>query len=172
MLKNRIDSQLLEGNGSTPNLWGASNLAAVQTQALGGDPVPDAVFKAMTKVRGTAAGTGFGEPSAVVLHPNDWQSIRLLRTADGVYIYGNPTERGPDTLWGVPVLVTSAKTENTGLVGDFQGYAALFMKGGVTFKVTDSHSTNFIYGIQAIRATVRLAAVYFRETAFCTVTGI
>ena len=172
MLKSRIDSQLLEGNGSTPNLWGASNLGSVQTQALGGDPVPDAIFKAMTKVRGTSAGTGFAEPSAIVLHPNDWQSVRLLRTADGIYVYGNPTERGPDTLWGVPVLVTSAKTENTGLVGDFQGYAALFMKGGVTFKVTDSHSTNFIYGIQAIRATVRLAAVYFRDTAFCTVTGI
>lgn len=172
MLKNRIDSQLLEGNGTTPNIWGAAQLASIQTQAKGTDPTPDAIFKAMTKVRGTTAGTGFAEPSAICLHPNDWEPIRLLRTADGIYIFGNPTEKGPDTLWGVPALVTSAKTENTGLVGDFRGYAGLFIKRGVTFKVTDSHASNFIYGIQNIRADIRLAAVYFRDSAFSTITGI
>lgn len=172
MLQNRIDSQLLQGNGATPNLWGAANLASIQTQAKSTDPTPDAIFKAMTKVRGTAAGTGFAEPSAVVLHPNDWQDIRLLRTADGIYIFGSPTEPGPERIWGVPVLVTSAKTENTGLVGDWTGYAALFMRRGITFKITDSHASYFIYGIQAIRADVRLAAVYFRDSAFCTVTSI
>ncbi len=172
MLRNRIDSQLLQGNGTTPNLWGASNLASVQTQAKSTDPTPDAIFKAMTKIRGTTAGTGFAEPSAVCLHPNDWQDIRLLRTADGIYIFGNPTDPGPDRIWGVPVVVTSAKTENTGLVGDFRGYAAVFMKRGISFKVSDSHASYFIYGVQAIRADIRMAAVYFRDTAFCTVTSI
>jgi len=172
MLKSRIDSQLLEGDGSTPNLWGAANLSSIQTQAKGTDPVPDAIFKAMTKVRGTTAGTGFAEPSAVVLHPNDWQSIRLLRTADGIYIFGSPTEPGPERIWGVPVVVTSAKTENTGLVGDWSGYSALFMKRGIQFKVTDSHASYFISGVQAIRCDVRLAAVYFRDSAWCTVTSI
>ncbi len=172
MLKNRIDSQLLQGNGTTPNLWGAANLASIQTQAKGNDPTLDAIFKAMTKIRGTTAGTGFAEPSAVVLHPNDWQDIRLLRTADGIYIFGSPTEPGPERIWGVPVLVTSAKTENTGLVGDWSGYAALFMRRGIEFKVTDSHASYFIYGVQAIRADIRLAAVYFRDSAWATVTSI
>ena len=172
MLQNRIDSQLLEGNGTTPNLWGAANLASIQTQAKGTDPTPDAIFKAMTAVRGVTAGTGFAEPSAVVLHPNDWQGIRLLRTADGIYIFGSPTEPGPERIWGVPVLVTSAKTENTGLVGDWSGFAALFMRRGIQFKVTDSHASYFIYGVQAIRADVRLAAVYFRDSAWATVTSI
>ena len=172
MLKNRIDLELMEGDGTTPNLWGAANLASVQTQAKGTDPTPDAFFKAMTKVRGTTAGTGFGEPSACIIHPTDWQDIRLLRTADGIYIFGSPNEAGPDRLWGVPVLVTSAKTVNTGLVGDFTNFAAVFWKRGITFKVTDSHASYFIYGVQAIRADVRLAAVYFRDSAFCTVTSI
>lgn len=172
MLKNRIDGQLLQGNGTTPNLWGAAVLASIQTQAKGTDPTPDAIFKAMTKVRGTTAGTGFAEPSAVVLHPNDWQDIRLLRTADGIYIFGSPTDPGPERIWGVPVLVTSAKTENTGLVGDWSGYSAIFMKRGIEFKISDSHDTYFIYGVQAIRCDVRLAAVYFRDSAWATVTSI
>jgi len=175
MLQSRIDSQLLVGTGrsvGTPDLVGTLDLASIQTQALGADPVPDAVFKAMTKIRGTTAGTGFAEPSAIIMHPNDWQVVRLLRTADGIYILGNPTEPGPERLWGVSVVVTSALTENTGLVGDWAGYAAVFMKRGITFKVTDSHASLFISGIQAIRADVRLAAVHFRDSAFCTVTGI
>ncbi len=172
MLKNRVDSQLLQGNGTTPNLWGAANLASIQTQAKSTDPTCDAIFKAMTKIRGTTAGTGFAEPSAVVLHPNDWQDIRLLRTADGIYIFGSPTESGPERVWGVPVLVTSAKTENTGLVGDWSGYSAIFMKRGIEFKITDSHASYFIYGVQAIRCDVRLAAVYFRDSAWATVTSI
>ncbi len=172
MLQNRVDSQLLQGNGTTPNLWGAANLASIQTQAKGTDPTPDAIYKAMTKVRGTTAGTGFAEPSAVVLHPNDWQDIRLLRTADGIYIMGSPTDSGPEKIWGTPVLVTSAKTENTGLVGDWTGFSGLFMRRGIQFKVTDSHASYFIYGVQAIRADVRLAAVYFRDSAWATITSI
>ncbi len=172
MLKTRIDSQLINGNGTTPNLWGAYNTTGYQTQAKGIDPTPDTIFKAMTLVRGASAATGFAEPSAVILHPNDWQDIRLLRTADGIYIFGNPTEKGPDQIWGVPVVVTTVITENTGLVGDFKGYSAVFMKRGVTFKTSDSHASYFIYGVQAIRVDIRMAAVYFRGTAFCRLTGI
>lgn len=172
MLQARIDSQLLEGSGTTPYLWGAAKLSSVQTQAKSTDIIFDAIFKAMTKVRGTSAGTGFAEPSAVVLHPNDWQDIRLTRTSDGIYIMGNPADPGPQSLFGVPVLVTSAKTENTGLVGDFTGYAAIHMKRGVTFAISDSHASYFIYNIQAIKCTIRLAAVYYRDSAFCTVTSI
>ena len=172
MLKARIDSQLINGTGATPLLWGAYYATGYQTQAKGTDPTPDTVFKAMTLIRGASAATGFAEPSAIVMHPNDWQEIRLLRTADGIYIFGSPMDTGPERLWGVPVIVTTVQTEGTGTVGDFRGYAAVFMKRGIQFKITDSHASYFIYGTQAIRADVRLASVFFRGTAFCRLTGI
>ena len=172
MVRNRLDGQLVAGDGSTPNLKGVLNATSIQTQAKSTDPTPDAIFKAMTKVRGTSAGTGFGEPSAILLHPNDWQDIRLLRTADGIYIFGNPTEKGQESLWGVPVVITSAETENTGCVGDFINYAALYVRNGIDIQITNSHGELFASGVQAIRATMRCAAVYFRGTAFCKVTGI
>ena len=168
MVQARLDGQLVAGNGTPPNLRGVLNAASIQTQALGADPVPDAIYKAMTLVRST----GFAEPSAVLIHPNDWQTIRLLRTADGIYIFGNPQETMAPSIWGVPVIVTTAETENTAVVGDFRNYAALYLKRGIEFKVTDSHSTWFVSAVQAIRADMRCAAVYFRGTAFCKVTGI
>lgn len=168
MLQARLDSQILNGDGSTPNLLGTVNLASIQTQAKGSDPTPDAIYKAMTAVRAT----GFAEPSAVFLHPNDWQSIRLLRTADGIYIFGSPQDPGADRIWGKPVVNTTAVTENTGIVGDYLQYSMLFIKRGIEFQVTNAHSDYFIKGKQAIRCDMRCSMVHFRDTAFCTVTSI
>jgi HK97 family phage major capsid protein len=167
-LRQRLDQQILVGNGTPPNLRGVLNLASIQTQAKGTDPVPDAIFKGMVKVRSI----GFTEPSHIVLHPNDWQDIRLLRTADGVYIWGNPSEAGPERMWGKPVVQSTYETEGTGVVGDFAMFSELAVRRGVEVQVTNSHGTYFIEGKLAIRADLRCALIYYRQTAFCKITGI
>lgn len=168
MIQQRLDGQLLMGDGNTPNIMGVNNVVGIQTQAKGADPVPDAIYKGLTKVRVT----GRAIPNAVVIHPNDWQDVRLLRTTDGVYIWGNPSEAGPERIWGVQAVQADAQTENTAVVGDFANYALLVVRRGIVVKVTDSHSDFFINGKQAIRADMRAAAVWLRPAAFCTVTGI
>ena len=168
MLQLAEEDQLLNGDGVAPNLTGFLNKAGVQAQAVGSDPVPDAIYKAMTLVRSG----GFAEPTALVIHPNDWQNIRLMRTTDGLYIWGNPSERGPESVWGLPAVITTAITENTALLGDFALYAELFRKRGVTIKVSDSHADFFTNGKQAIRADERIALVIYRAGAFCKVTGV
>jgi len=168
MLRLRLDSQILNGDGTAPNLSGILDRTGLQTQAKGTDPVPDAVYKAMTKVRVTGRAT----PGAVVIHSNDWQDIRLLRTADGVYIWGNPSDAGVERLWGLPVVINEVIAEGTALVGDFANYSELAIKRGVEMQVTNSHGNYFIMGRQAIRADMRCALVVYRPAAFCTVTGI
>lgn len=168
MLRQRIDLQGLVGDGVTPNVLGINNKASIQTQAKGADPVMDAVFKGMTKVRVT----GRAVPNAAVFHPNDWQDIRLTRTADGIYILGSPTDPGPDRLWGLRVAQSDNQTENTAVVGDFLNYARLYIRRDVVVERTNSHDTNFINGKQAIRAGIRCCFVWKRAAAFCTVTGI
>lgn len=168
MLWQRIDSQVLVGDGSTPNILGINNKAGIQTQAKGADPTMDAIHKAATKVRVT----GRAMPNALVIHPNDWQDIRLTRTADGIYILGNPNDAGPDRLWGLRVAQSDNQTENTAVVGDFANYAQIRVRRGVEVEKTNSHDTNFINGKQAIRAGVRLCTVWRRAAAFATVTGI
>ena len=164
----REDSQLLNGDGIAPNLRGILNTSGIQTQAKGADPTPDAVYKAIVKV----ATGAFLPADAFVVHPLDWQDIRLLRTADGIYIWGSPSEAGPDRIWGVRALMTTAEPQNTGLVGAFRAGAQVFRRSDISLSVSDSHSDFFIKNKLMIRAEERLALVVFRPAAFCTVTGI
>ena len=167
MVRQRLDLQILVGNGTPPNLRGLLNIVGIQTQAKGADPTPDAIYKAMVKVQVT----GQSEPNLVVMHPNDWQDIRLLRTADGIYIWGNPSDSGPERIWGLAVAKAQALTENTGLVAD-TSFLELATKRGLDIQVSNSHGTYFIEGKQAIRADLRVALVVYRPIALCTVTGI
>lgn len=168
MVRQRLDSQILVGDGSAPNLRGILNVAGIQTQAKGSDPTPDAIYKGMTKVRVT----GRAMPSGVIMHPNDWQDIRLLRTADGIYIWGNPSDAGPERIWGLQVSQSDAITADTALIGDFSNFSELAVRRGIDVQVSNSHSTYFVEGKQALRADMRVALVVYRPAAFCTVTGV
>jgi hypothetical protein len=164
----RLDSQLLNGDGITPNIRGLLNATGLQTQAKGADPVPDAIYKAMQKVR--VAGRAF--PSALCIHPDDWTDVRLLRTADGVYIWGNPSMPGPETIWGLVIAQTDAIAANTGLVGDFSPVMVqLYIRQGLEVQVGYVND-DFLKGKQTVRAGIRCANVIYRGAAFCTVTGI
>lgn len=168
MVRQRLDSQVLIGSGISPNLTGVLNVVGIQTQAKGADPTPDAVYKAMTLIMANA----FADPDTFITHPLDWQDIRLLRTADGIYIWGSPADPGPARIWGLPVVVTTAITQNTGLVGAFGQYSELAVRRGVDIQVSNSHGTFFIEGKLAVRADLRAAFIVYRPAAFAAVTGI
>ena len=168
MVRQRLDLQILNGNGTAPNLRGILNVVGIQTQAKGADPTPDAVYKAIVKVETI----GQAVANAAVFSPTDWQGIRLLRTADGLYIWGNPSDPGPERIWGLRVVRAQALTATTALVGDFANFVQLAVRRGIDVQVSNSHSTYFVEGKQAMRADMRVALVVFRPTAFCSVTGL
>lgn len=171
MVRQRLDSQILVGDGTAPNLSGILDRSGIQTQAKGADPVPDAIYKAMTKVRLSGAGNGGAIPNIVYMHPLDWQDVRLLRTGDGIYIWGSPADPGMERIWGLPVAQAEGLTQDTGLVGD-TSFVELAVKKGITLKTTDSHSDYFIKNQLVILAEMRAALAVYRPAAWCQVTSI
>lgn len=167
-LRQRWDTQAYVGNGTAPNLRGIINVAGIQTQAKATDPVPDAFYKAMTKVRTV----GRAVPTHQVMHPEDWQDVRLLRTTDGVYIWGSPSEAGVERMWGLPVVQNEARAAGSGLVGSFQpAWISAFERKGVDIQV-GYVGTQFTEGKRTVRGDMRVALVLFRAAAFCDVTGL
>ena len=167
MVEQRLDSQIVNGNGTTPNLLGVLSATGLQTQARGSDPGMDAIHKAITLSRVT----GRAMPNAIVMHSNNWQYLRLTRTADGIYILGNPSDNSIPRLWGLPVAYNEAITAGTAVVGDFTNYCLLAEKRGMTVDV-GWINTYFIRGMKAIRATIRVAMVWTRGEAFVQVTSL
>lgn len=167
-IRQRLDAQVVAGDGNAPNLRGLKNTGSIQTQARGTDPVPDVFFKAMTKVRVTGRAT----PTHHLIHPTDWEGIRLLRTADGVYIWGSPSEGGPERLWGLPAVQSEAGGAGWGMTGSFQpAWVSLFERRGVDLQV-GYVGTQFGEGKRTVRGDIRAAFVVFRPAAFCEATGL
>lgn len=170
MIRQKLDLQALVGSGTgTPTqILGTTQVSGIQTQALGADTLLDASYKLFTTIRTD----GFAEPNVAFVRPTYWQSVALLKTADGVYIYGSPTSGAPSVLWGVPVVQTMAAPSTKLVTGDYANYGFLGVRRGLDMQITNSHASHFINGQQAIRADIRVVMVHVRPKAFGVVTGL
>lgn len=168
MIRLSTEIQLLQGNGTPPNLLGFLNHPSLQSQAFSTNNA-DTVLKCMTKV----GWTGYARVSAIVMHPNNWETTRLIKGATNQdYVLGSPLIDIQPRLWGVPVVVTNAIPVGTCLAGDFLMYSQIFRKMGIRIDVSDSHDTYFAYNKLAVRAETRLALAIKRGQAFCQGTSL
>lgn len=168
MIRQRLDTQIIAGDGVSVDILGLNHTGrtGIQQQGRSSDTNHDAVFKAITLIRVNA----FSEPNAVVIHPTNWQTTRLaLATTTGNYLFGPPTTPGVESFWGLNVVITTGMTLNTILVGDWN-QAALLTRQGVTMKVGYVND-DLIKNQQTIVAELRAAVACFRPAAFCEVTS-
>ena len=136
------------------------------------------LFKALNGQRGSA----LLEPDWIVMNPSDYQDLRLLTDTAGQFFGGGPFQGqygnggltsvlsgqvsgATDSIWGLPVVVTSATGAGTALIGT-RSAAQLFSRGGLTVEATNSHDTDFLYNLVTIRAEVRNALAVYRPVAF------
>lgn len=184
MINLRLDSQLLSGDGSAPNLEGLldagkSSVGSSDFNSYSGNLGRiGAIYNAITDIRVNA----FTEPDAIIMHPNDWNQIVTSVGADfagtssagyaeksPLFVAAGGMGAGPAAqIWGIKVIPTTAISNNTVLVGKFGGGEAanVVMRQGIELAVTDSHSDFFIKNQLAIRATMRVGFPVYRQAAF------
>lgn len=172
-LQQRLQAQVVSGDGTGENITGILNSAGIGVVSKGSDSVIDALYKGRTLVNWT----GLGRANAYVLNPTDWQTIRLSRetTITGVnpggYLFGPPSLSGAETLWGSPVVLDPNIPVGTGLVGDFSQGATLFDREQGAVRV-GTVNDQFIRNMQTILAELRVAFVVWRPAVFAKVTGL
>lgn len=186
MIRLRLDGQLLNGDGSAPNLEGILdagktlvNSIDYSTYTSGGGELNrmGAIYEAITDIRTGA----FIEPDAIVMHPNDWyqtvtsvSDISTSGSKNPLFVAAGGFGAGPQaSLWGLRVIPTTAISEGTVLVGRFGGGEAahVVMKQGIDLAVSDSHSDFFTKGKVAIRATMRVGFPVYKQKGFTKITN-
>ncbi len=164
------EDELLNGSGTGQHLTGLLNRTgkAPAITPETGEPLVDAIFRQITQIRTTA----FLDPDGFVIHPLDWQAIRLLKDANGQYLaggpffgpYGNGSIAG-DVLWGLPAVVTPAIAQGTVLVGAFQTACQVLQREGLTVEATNTNEDDFVHNRVTFRAEERLALAVYRPGA-------
>ncbi len=173
------ETQLLNGNGTAPNLQGIlqrTGLATAVTTAAGltATKAMEGIFNQITALRATS----FVEPDAIVIHPTDWQTIRLGKDTQGQYYaggpftgaYGNGGYTNVADIWGVKAVITTAIAQGTVLVGGFKESGQVFRRQGITLEMTNSNVDDFVNNLITLRAEERLALAVYRPAGFGKVT--
>jgi HK97 family phage major capsid protein len=173
------EAQLLNGSGTAPNLQGILNRtglapAVVTAAGLTAVKAMEGIFNQITQLRAVS----FVEPDAVVIHPTDWQTIRLGKDNQGQYYaggpftgaYGNPGPSNTANIWGLKAVITTAIAQGTVLVGNFQQSAQVFRRNGITVEMTNSNVDDFQNNLVTLRAEERLALAVYRPAGFGKVT--
>ena len=167
-----LESQIITGDGTGENLLGILNAPSINIQAGTAATAIDSIFRARTQVRVV----GKSRPTGVVVHPNDWEAMRLARENAatgtlGAYLMGPPSQIGATTLWGLPVVESEGIPENTALVGDFAMGCMLFDREQSAIRV-GYIDQQFVRNMITLLAELRAAFVTWRGAAFSKVTGI
>lgn len=167
--------QLLRGNGTGTNVLGLLNRNGIQKMTrTASESVADFLFKGMTSVS-TASGL---EADGIVIHPLDYQDLRLSKDGNGQYFaggyfqgqYGNGTIMEQPPIWGLRTVVTPAVNRGEVLIGAFNQAATVYRKGGVRVESTNSHANDFTTNLVTVRAEERVALAVRRPAGIAQLT--
>lgn len=155
----RVETQLVAGNGTAPNISGildSGNYTAhgYLSGALGSTLAKMVLIR---KMMADCWAAGY-MPDGILLNPADWATIEneLMTTAAG-QARVTYTESGTPRLFGVPVIQSVGITADNVAVGAFGQAYTIHNREGVVVDMSDSDDDNFTKNLITIRAERRLA---------------
>lgn len=165
-----VEKQILYGDGSATQLRGILNDPSVQTYNIASGPASDQRQDAIRRAINLAQISNY-PVDGIIMHPNDWMEVEIAKDVDNRYIVTTQVANGAvQTLWRVPVVVTTAIDSGTALVGSFGLGAVLADREMANVRVSESHDQLFLRNMLAILAEERLAMLLIRPDAFVNVT--
>jgi HK97 family phage major capsid protein len=155
----KVDTQLVVGNGTAPNLSGTYNTGNYTAHGYANAAL-GTVLKKLVLIRKIMADLYVaGYPAdAIILNPQDWATIEidLFTTAAGQALY-NVNSQGQAFLFGLPVIQSIGMALDTFQVGRFSEAYMIYNREGVVVEMSDSDGDNFQKNLITLRAERRLA---------------
>jgi HK97 family phage major capsid protein len=164
----RLDSQILNGDGTGANLRGILNTSGINLYDPASATVPYSEARVISIRRGmTPVYNAEYAPTAVVMNPDDWQLVELSQDNQGMFrVSPNVQDSLNPRIWGLNVVPTTAIAAGTSLVGDFRLGATLWDRQEATIYITDSHASNFTANVLTLLAELRVGLAIHRLGAF------
>lgn len=161
-LAQRVDRQILLGDGVSPNLSGltdAGNFTAFT--ATSGANLVESINAA--KYNRWAVGETV---DTAVVNPADWAAMELARegAGTGAYLYGAPGVSGNMSAFGVQIVISANMPAGQFLVGSLRSAATIYQRQGAVVEmgfVNDDFTKNLV----TIRAEERLGLAVDRPAA-------
>lgn len=161
-LKLKEETQLLLGTGLNGQLNGLYTQATAYTVASPTrtneiDILRDAIKQAhVAEYR----------PDFVVLNPSDWFDIEIRKvgTGDARYVVGDPNNMRPQSLWGMPIVVTNSITAGTFLMGSSMA-CEIKDRQQAAIEISRENDTNFVKNMVTVLAEERIALLVYRTEA-------
>jgi len=160
-LKLKEDEQLLFGDGLNGNLHGIVPQASAynSTGIPAGATMIDDLRWAFLQVAKAKYPATFA-----VLSLDDWAKIQMMKTADGAYIFGSPTDGAAPRIWGKRVVESFGFEPGSFLAGSSLA-ATIYDREDVTVRVAEQHGDFFIKNMIAILCEERIGLTVERPAA-------
>lgn len=158
-VQRRVETQLVNGNGTAPNISGFLDSGNFTAHGYA-DAALGSTLKKLVLIRKIIAdleNAGYSA-GAIVLNPADWATIEidlLTSTSNAVRVAYDAA--GSPMLWGVRVVKSVGQTADIVSVGDFAAHGTIYEREGVTVDMSESDSDNFTKNLITLRAERRLA---------------
>lgn len=157
-LQANIENQLINGVG------GATELSGLLTEGNYTDKVADIQAKLKTGATmfdfALLLKTAFTSqnivPEALILNPEDWTELCLLKDTKGYYLLGGPQSIASQQLWGVKVITTPLVNKGKFILGNFRLGATIYDREALQFRISDQDGENFKSQLFTLRVTRRL----------------
>ena len=161
-LAQRVDAQLLNGNGTTPNLSGLTDSGNYTAYSPVSD---DLLVDAINRGKYQLWADGF-MPDTVIVNPADWGAMERARegAGTGTYLYGPPGTVASSNPFGVRVVMSNHMTAGKFLIGALDMAAVLYSRSGAFVEmgyVNDDFTKNLV----TIRVEERLGLGVERPSA-------
>lgn len=154
-LQTKVEDQIVNGNGTAPQLKGLladGSFTDASTQLAGAKNL----FDLLLLLQGVAETAAY-EPEALVLNPMTWAQLAMEKDSQGRYLLGGPGLAANKSVWGIPVVTSSAVPAGKFIFGNFTQTVTIYDRQQVAVEMTGTNEDDFTHYLYTIRASRRLA---------------
>lgn len=159
-----VQNQLISGDGVGENLGGISKAGNFTDYATGSGEATntvDLLRNVAFKMRGANI-----DNLTIVLNWSDWSALLGLKSTSNEYLINGILDPVKQTIYGIPVVLSSAMTAGKFAMGNFKMGGIVFDKTAMSLEI-DRTGDDFTKNLITIRAERRLGFAVVQPKAIC-----